>query len=166
MTTTSEQQTIGATTFTTPSDHELAMTRTFDAPLQLVFDAWTKPEHLRNWMLGRGDWTMTACDIDLRPGGAWRFAWQSSQGCGDMATSGTYRDVAPPTRLVSTESWGGDYPETINTLALDEVDGMTRVTKTIRYPSKAARDAVSKTGMRQGVAASLDRLATYLDGLF
>jgi uncharacterized protein YndB with AHSA1/START domain len=165
METATAEQTINGTTFSTPNDREVVIVRTFDVPLQLAFDAWTKPEHLRNWMVGHGDWTMTACEIDLRPGGAWRFAWRNTNGC-DMAIGGTYREVTPPARVVSTESWGGDYPETLNTLAFDEVGGLTRVSKTILYPTKAARDAASATSIRQGMAANLERLAAYLDELF
>jgi uncharacterized protein YndB with AHSA1/START domain len=149
------------TTFTTPSDREIVATRIFDAPRRLVFAAWTNPEHLPHWMLGPEGWAMPVCKIDLRPGGAWHFAWRKSDGT-EMEMRGVYREVTPPERLVSTESWGGDWPETLNTLLLTEENGRTTMTNTVLYPSKAARDAALKTGMREGMTMSFDRLAEYL----
>jgi uncharacterized protein YndB with AHSA1/START domain len=154
---------LGATMFATPSDRELVMTRIVDAPRRRVFDAWTSPEHLPHWMLGPGGWTMPVCEIDLRPGGAWRFVWRRSDGT-EMEMRGVYREVTPPGRLVSTESWGGDWPETLNTLALSEADGKTTITQTVLYPSKEARDAALETGMTSGVLQSFDRLAAHLGG--
>ena len=145
-------------TVATPTDCEIVMTRVFDAPRRLVFEAWTSPEHLPHWMLGPEGWTMPVCEVDLRPGGAWHFTWRRSDGT-EMGMHGVYREVAPPDRLVSTESWGGDWPETLNTLVLTEKDGKTTATLTILYPSKDARDAATKTGMTQGVSLSFDRLA-------
>src|SRR3954467_3204680 len=122
----------GATTFTTPSDREIAITRVFDAPRRLVFEAWTNPEHLPNWMLGPGGWTMPVCEIDLAPGGAWHFVWRNDSG-EEMAMRGLYRQVTPPKRVVTTEAWGGDWPSTTNTLELVGGDTRTTVTKTILY---------------------------------
>jgi uncharacterized protein YndB with AHSA1/START domain len=153
-----------ATTFTTPSDREIAVTRVFDAPRRLVFEAHTKPEHLRNWMLGPDGWTMPVCEIDLRPGGTWHFVWRRADGS-EMEMRGAYKEVVPPEKLVSTESWGGDWPETINTLTLSERDGKTTLTITILYPSKEARDAVLNTGMKDGMNQSFERLAEYLHSL-
>jgi uncharacterized protein YndB with AHSA1/START domain len=152
---------VGTTTFTTPSDRELVITRVVDAPRRLVWEAWTKPEHVPNWMLGPEGWTMPVCEIDLRPGGAWHFIWHGSDGT-EMEMRGEYREVAPPERLVSTESWGGDWPETINTLTLSEKDGKTTITQTVFYKSKEARDAALETGIREGVSTSFDRLGEYL----
>ena len=156
----SEEQ-MGATTFTTPSDRELVMTRVFDAPRRLVWEAWTSPEHLPQWMLGPSGWTMPVCEIDLRPGGAWHFVWRHADGRA-MAMRGVSREVVPPERLVSTESWGGDWPETINTLVLTEEEGKTTITQTVLYPSKEARDAALGTGMKAGVSLSFGRLDEYL----
>lgn len=153
-----------ATTFTTPSDREIAVTRVFDAPRRLVFEAHTKPEHLKNWMLGPDGWTMPVCEIDLRPGGMWHFVWRRADGS-EMEMRGVYREVVPPEKLVSTESWGGDWPETTNTLTLSEQDGKTTLTITILYPSKEARDAVLNTGMKDGMNQSFERLAEYLHSL-
>ncbi len=152
---------VGATTFTTPSDREIVMTRVVDAPRRLVFEAWTKPEHLPHWMLGPEGWTMPVCAIDLRPGGAWHFAWRRSDGT-EMEMRGVYREVTPPERLVSTESWGGNWPETLNTLVLSEEDGKTTITNTVLYSSKEARDAALQTGMKEGMSQGFDRLDEYL----
>ena len=155
---------VRTTTFTTPSDREIVMTCVVDAPRSLVFDAWSKPEHLPRWMLGPGGWTMPVCEIDLRPGGAWHFVWRRSDGT-EMEMRGVYREVTPPGRLVSTESWGGDWPETLNTVILSEEGGKTTITQTVLYPSKEARDAALQTGMTSGVSESFDRLAAYVGGL-
>lgn len=152
---------VGVTTFTTPSDRELVMARVFDAPRRLVFDAWTSPEHLPHWMLGPSGWTMPVCEIDLRPGGAYRYVWRRSDGT-EMGMGGVYKEITPPERLVATESWGGDWPETINTLTLSEEDGKTTISLRVLYPSKEARDAALKTGMKDGVSLSFDRLAGHL----
>ncbi len=150
------------TTVTTPSDREIVLTRSFDAPRRLVFDAFTKPEHIPHWLLGPEGWSMTLCEIDLRPGGAWRFAWRNSDGS-EMAMNGVYREVVPPERLVNTESWGGDWASTTNTVTFsEEDDDTTTVTTIILYPSKEARDAALKSGMKEGVNLSYNRLADYL----
>jgi uncharacterized protein YndB with AHSA1/START domain len=150
-----------ATTFTTPSDREIVITRVFDAPRRLVWEAWTRPEHVRHWLLGPEGWTMPVCEIDLRPGGTWHFVWRHANGS-EMAMRGVYQEIVPPERLVSTDSWGGDWPETLNTLTLTEADGKTTITQRILYPSKEARDAALQTGMKEGMAAGFDRLDVYL----
>ncbi len=150
-----------ATTFTTPSDLEIVSTRVVDAPRKLVWEAFTRPEHVRHWMLGPEGWSMPVCEIDLRPGGGWHFTWRRAEGT-EMEMRGVYREVTAPERLVQTESWGADWPETVNTLTLTEANGRTTITQRILYPSKEARDAALKTGMKEGVAQSFDRLARYL----
>jgi uncharacterized protein YndB with AHSA1/START domain len=151
----------GTLQVTTPTEREIVMTRVFDAPRSLVFEAWTNPEHLPHWMLGPEGWTMPVCEIDLRPGGAWHFVWRRADGT-EMAMSGMYKEVTPPERLVSTESWGGNWAETLNTLTLSEENGKTTITNTILYPSKEARDAALKTGMKEGASQGFDRLDEYL----
>ena len=151
----------GMTTVATPSDREIVVTRVIDAPRRLVFDAWTSPKHVPHWMLGPDGWTMPVCEIDLRPGGAYRFVWRNAEGV-EMDIRGTYRCSTPPERLVSTESWGGDWPETHNTLVLSEAGGKTTLTVTVLYPSREARDAALATGMTGGMAQGYDRLETYL----
>ena len=156
-----EASRVGATTFATPSDREFVAARVVDAPRSLVFDAWTNPEHVPNWMLGPEGWTMPVCEIDLRPGGAWHFVWRDPQGA-EMEMRGEYREVLRPERLVSTESWGAEWPETINTVVFSEAGGKTTVTITVLYPSKEARDAALETGMKEGMESTFDRLDKHL----
>jgi uncharacterized protein YndB with AHSA1/START domain len=151
----------GATTFATPSDREIAVTRAIAAPRAVVFDAWTNATHVPHWMLGPDGWSMPVCEIDLRPGGTWRFVWRRDDGA-ELSLEGTYREVVPPERLVSTESWGGDWPETLQTMLFSEQDGTTTITVTVLYPSKDARDAALRTGMKEGMSASFERLAAYM----
>jgi uncharacterized protein YndB with AHSA1/START domain len=155
---------IGVLTLTTPSDREVLITRTVDAPRRLVFDAWTRPEHLSQWLLGPAGWTMPVCEIDLRPGGAWHYGWRRADGTG-LDMHGEYREVSPPERLVFTERWGGDWPETLHTLVLTERDGRTTMAQSVLYPSREARDAALATGMNDGLTASYERLDTLLRGL-
>jgi len=146
---------------TMPTDREIVMTRVFDAPRRLIFDAWTKPQHVPQWLLGPPGWSMPVCEIDLRPGGAWRFVWRKASGA-EMEISGVYREIQPPERLVCTEKWGPEWPETLNTLLFSEEDGRTTLTCTFLYPSKEARDAAFQTGMKDGASQSYDRLDEYL----
>ena len=152
---------VGETTFTTPSDREIAATRVVDAPRSLVWEAHTEPQHLQQWLSGPDGWTLPVCEIDLRPGGKWHFVWRGPDGT-EMEMRGEYREVTPPERLVQTESWGGDWPETLNTLVLTEGDGKTTITQTVLYPSKEAREAALGTGMKEGWSASYDRLDDYV----
>jgi uncharacterized protein YndB with AHSA1/START domain len=115
-------------------------------------------------MLGPQGWSMPVCEIDLRPGGAWRFIWRRSDGS-QLEMGGVYREVKPPERLVSTESWGDGWPETLNTLLLSEKSGKTLITQHVRYPSKEARDAALNTGMQDGMSESFDWLEAYLERL-
>ena len=149
---------------TTPSELEVCMTRVFDAPRHLVFEAWTSPAYVPKWMLGPDGWTMPVCEIDLRPGGAWLFVWRKSDGT-EMQMHGLYKEVSPPDRLVSTEAWGGDWPETLNTLVLTEKNGKTTASVTVLYPSKAARDRAMATGMLEGATLSFNRLAAIVSSM-
>jgi len=154
---------VGETTFTTPSDREIEMTRLFDAPRELVFETFTNPEHVPHWFGPRG-WSVPVCEIDLRPGGAWRYVLGGPNG-EEMGMSGVYRELAPPERVVTTASFD-DYPgESLNTLTLTEEDGKTRYTVTVLYADKATRDAVLASGMSEGAAETLERLAERLDSL-
>jgi uncharacterized protein YndB with AHSA1/START domain len=154
---------LGGFQVTTPSDREIAMERTFEAPRVLVFQALSKPEFVRRWLLGPDGWEMTVCNIDLRVGGSYRYEWRHADGS-EMAMGGIYREVLPPERLVTTEkfdeSW---YPgEAVGTMVLVENEGRTRLTLTVMYDNKEARDFVLKTPMEEGVAAGYDRLAKLL----
>ena len=143
---------------TTPSDQEIRMTRLFDAPRSLVFEAMTKPEHVRRWWgcLGEG-YSVPVCEIDLRPGGAWRFV--SRHPHGEAAFHGEYREIVPPSRLVFTEIFE-EFPDSVSVVTAEftEEGGKTRLTATARYPSLDVRDAVIASGMARGAAISYDRL--------
>src|SRR5215475_3246017 len=129
----------GTVKVTTPSDREVVVTRSFDAPRRLVFEAWTKPEYIQRWMLGPEGWTMPVCKIDLRVGGEWHFVWRRGSGT-EMSMRGTYKEIKPPERLVSTESWGPEWPETLNTVFFFKQKTAYEMTLTILYVSKEARD--------------------------
>lgn len=150
------------TTFSTPSDVEIVSTRVFDAPRQLVWDVHTKPEHVSQWMSGYEGWSMPVCEMDLRPGGKWHYVWRKDGGDESMEMTGEFREVSPPERLVNTEAWGGEFPETLTTTVFTEEDGRTRVTCTVLYPSKEARDRAMETGMEDGWAYSYEQLDEYL----
>jgi len=151
----------GVTDYATPSETEVVITRVVDAPRELVFDMWTKPEHLPQWMTGPEGWTMPVCEVDLRPGGRWHFVWRKAEG-EEMGMGGEYREVVRPERIVNTESWGPEWPETVNTMVLMETNGRTIMTLTIAYPSREARDAALATGMKEGSDISYARLDRYL----
>jgi uncharacterized protein YndB with AHSA1/START domain len=144
---------------TTPTDREIVMTRVFDAPRNLVFDAHTKPELLKRWLHGPDGWLLTVCEIDLKVGGKYRYVWHHADGR-EMGMGGVYREIVSPERLVSTELFDEDWTggEVLGTLTLMEHSGRTTLTQTLLYPSKEIRDNVLKSGMERGVAASYDRL--------
>jgi uncharacterized protein YndB with AHSA1/START domain len=148
---------------TTPSDREIAMTRVFDAPRRLVFDAHTKPELVKRWLLGPPGWTMPVCEIDLRVGGSYRYVWHGQNGS-EMGMRGIYREIMPAERIVCTESFDDPWyeGEAVGTTVFVERGGKTTLTTTVLYASKEVRDAVLKSPMEQGVAASYDRLADLL----
>jgi len=153
----------GTLKLTTPTDCEISMTRVFDAPRRLVFDAFTKPELVKRWLLGPPGWTMPVCEIDLRVGGAYRYVWRHADGK-EMGMGGIYREIVPQERLVCTElfdeAW---YPgEALVTTILAEQGGRTTLTSTMLYVWQETRDAVLKSGMERGVAASYDRLEELL----
>jgi uncharacterized protein YndB with AHSA1/START domain len=144
---------------TTPSDREITITRLFDAPRHLVFEAMTRPEHVRNWWGCLDErYSVTECKIDLRVGGAWRFVGKGPDGQ-NPAFYGIYREISAPDRLVYTEIFE-PFPEveSVVTQILTEERGKTRITVTSVYPSLEVRDMVLKTGMEYGAAISYDRL--------
>src|SRR6202521_5045420 len=134
----------GTLKLTTPSDRELAMTRVFDAPRRLVFDALTKPELVKQWLLGPPGWSMPVCEIDLKVGGKYRYVWRQDSDGTEMGMGGVYREIVAPERLVSTEKFDEAwYPgEAVGTIVLSEQGGTTTVTQTVLYQSQEARDAV------------------------
>jgi uncharacterized protein YndB with AHSA1/START domain len=137
------------------------VTRVFDAPRRLVFDALTRCEHLQQWMFGPEGWTMPVCEMDLRPGGKVRWGWRKD-GENEMTITGVVKEISPPERMVMTESWGEPWPDALNTLVLTEQNGKTTMTLTMLYPSKEARDAALQTGMTDGMSMSYDRLEALL----
>ena len=150
---------------TTRGDREIVITRAFDAPRKLVFDAFTRPELLKQWLLGPDGWSMPVCEIDLKVGGKYRYVWRRDKDGTEMGMGGVYREIVAPERIVATEkfdqSW---YPgESVGTSVLTEQGGKTTLTQTILYESREARDGVLKSGMEKGVVASYDRLAKLLE---
>jgi len=149
-----------ALTVATPSDREIVMTRVFDAPRHLVFEAWTKPEHLLRWF-GPHSCPLVACEIDFCVGGAWRYILRGPDGR-DMVMRGVYQDITRPERVISTESFD-DYPgESINTMTFSEENGKTTLTTKVLYGSKEVRDAVLRAGMERGAAETYDRLEEHV----
>jgi uncharacterized protein YndB with AHSA1/START domain len=149
---------------TTRGEREIVMTREFNAPRRLLFDAFTKPELVRQWLLGPPGWSMPVCEIDLKVGGKYRYVWRQDSDGTEMGMGGVYREIVAPERLVSTEKFDEAwYPgEAVGTIVLSENGGKTTVTQTILYESREARGAVLKSGMEQGLAASYNRLAEML----
>src|SRR4051812_33332594 len=150
----------GTLQVTTPTDREIVMTRVFDAPRQLVFDAFSKPELLKRWFGPRG-WSLTVCEVDPRVGGGFRFVLRGPDG-NEMGMRGVYRELVPPERSVHVESFD-DYPgESEVTAVWVEQAGKTTMTATVRYPSPEVRDIVVRSGMEHGAAESYDKLAELL----
>ena len=142
---------------------EILMTRTFNATSDLVFDALTKPELVKRWLLGPPGWSMPVCEIDLKVGGKYRYVWRNEDGR-EMGMQGTYREVVRPDRIVNTErfdeAW---YPgEALITTTLIEKDGSTTLQTTMLMESREARDEVLESGMESGVIVSYDRLEEIL----
>jgi uncharacterized protein YndB with AHSA1/START domain len=150
---------------TTPSDREVRMTRLFDAPRQLVFEVMSKPEHVKEWWgrLGPG-YSVPVCEIDFRPGGKWRFVNRHPNG--DAVFYGEYREISAPERIVFTEIFE-PFPDAVSivTSVLTEEGGKTRLTATVRYPSREVRDMVIGTGMSKGAGISYDRMEDLLASL-
>ena len=150
---------------TTLSDLEIRLTRLFDAPRRLVFEAMTKPEHVKNWWGRLGDgYSVPVCEIDFRPGGAWRFVNRHPKG--EAAFHGEYQEIEPPSRVVFTEIFE-QFPDSVSvvTTELSDEDGKTRLTATVRYPSLMVRDMVLASGMAKGAGISYDRLEDLVEEL-
>jgi uncharacterized protein YndB with AHSA1/START domain len=147
-------------------EREIVMTRVFDAPRRLVFDAFTKPELVKRWLTGPPGWTLAVCEIDLRVGGSLRYMWRGPAG-EEMGMRGVFREITPPDRIVGTEKFDQAwYPgEAVGTVVLTEQGGKTTLTQTIVYESREARDIVLKSPMDQGLGMSYDHLADLLASL-
>jgi uncharacterized protein YndB with AHSA1/START domain len=150
----------GTLQVTTPADREIVLTRIFDAPRHLVFEAFSKPELLKRWF-GPHGWSLVVCDVDFRTGGGFRFVLRGPDGT-EMGMRGVYRELQPPGRSVHSESFD-DFPgESVVTAVFTETDGKTTLTATVLYPSREVRDAVIQSGMEHGAAESYDKLADLL----
>jgi len=154
----------GALQVTARGDREIVMTRVFSAPRTLVFDAFTKPELVKQWLLGPDGWSMPVCEIDLRVGGRYRYVWRRDKDGMEMGMAGVYREIVVPERIVSTEQFDQSWyeGEAVGTLLLVERGGKTTVTQAMQYESRATRDAVIQSPMESGVARSYDRLEELL----
>lgn len=152
----------GSFQVTTPSDQEIRLTRLFDAPRRLVWEAMSKPEHVKQWWgrLGEG-YSVPVCEIDFRPGGTWRMVNRHPKG--EAAFHGEYREIDPPSRVVFTEIFEA-FPDSVSVVTAEftEEDGKTRLITTVRYPSLQVRDMVMASGMAHGAGISYDRLEDLL----
>jgi uncharacterized protein YndB with AHSA1/START domain len=150
----------GSLKVTTPTDREIVLTRVFDAPRHLVWEAFTRPELLERWF-GPRNWSLVVCEVDLRVGGGFRFVLRSPDGR-DLGMRGTYRELVPGERAIHTESFD-DFPgESTVTTVLVEQKGTTTLSATLLYPSREIRDAVIQSGMEHGAGESYDKLAELL----
>jgi uncharacterized protein YndB with AHSA1/START domain len=148
----------GTLQITTPTDREIVMSRVFNAPRSLVFEAMADPELLPQWLSGPPGWSMIECENDLKVGGSFRYLWRGPDGA-EMTMRGVYHEVVPPQRVVRTESIElGDtlLGEQLATATYSENEGKTTFSVTLRYASKEDRDATIASGMERGVATSYD----------
>ena len=153
----------GTLEVTTPSPREVVLTRVFDPPRHLVYEALTRPELVKRWF-GPHGWSLVVCEIDLRVGGTWRYVLEGPDGR-SMGMGGEYHEIVPGERTVHTESFD-DYPgDSVVTVVLTEHEGRTTLTGTVRYESQEVRDAVIASGMEHGAAETYDRLAELLPSL-
>ena len=147
----------GSAVVTLPSDDEILITRAFDAPAHLVFEAWTTPDLVKRWWGGdRGE--VTEAGIDLRIGGRWRWVMIANGGF-EVAFSGEFLEIDRPHRIVRTEVFELiPDAEGVSTTTFRETDGVTTLTILIRYPSQQHRDAAIASGMEGGLQVALDHL--------
>jgi uncharacterized protein YndB with AHSA1/START domain len=152
------------TTLAVVGDRALVITRVFDAPAQLVFEAITRPEHVRRWWAPRSRGEMVTCEVDLRVGGGWRYVMRTARG--EVGFSGTFRAIEPPHRLVQTEIFD-PFPDSVSvvTVTLAEAGGKTTLTSHVEYPSKLVRDQVLASGMEHGMRESYRQLTELVGGL-
>ena len=148
---------------TTPADHEIVITRLFDAPRRLVFDAMTRPEHVRRWWgLLDERYSVPVCEIDLRPGGAWRFVGRGPMG--EVVFYGVYREITPPERMVYTEIFepaavgGSEATANVITVTFEERNAKTEVVSRTLCQSQKIRDTILESGMEHGMRETMDQL--------
>ena len=151
---------------TTPSDREIVLTRTFNAPRRLVWEAVTKPEHVRKWY-GCSAMTLAECSIDLRVGGSYRFTMRAPDGV-DHTMTGVYQDIVVPERIIHTERYettGLITPFALVTMSLTEQAGRTRLQTVVLHANKESRDGHLNSGMESGARETFDRLEALLASL-
>jgi uncharacterized protein YndB with AHSA1/START domain len=153
----------GSATVTLPSDTEVLITRSFDAPAALVYKAYTTPDLVRRWWgFESSEWLV--CEVDLRVGGQWRFVTRDDDM--EVGFHGEYKEIDAPTRLVATEVYEGipesDDSGALNTVTLDEVDGVTTLSILVQFAKQEYRDAMLESGMESGMQISYDRLEDVL----
>lgn len=149
-------------TVTTPSDREVRVTRTFDAPAPLVFDFHTKPDYVKQWLLGPPGWTMPVCEIDLSVGGSYRYVWRSDDGSREFGIQGQFTEIVSPERIVGVETMDGQPGDVQVTITFEDQGPKTRFTITMRFDSRETRDLALETGMTDGMGMSYDRLQEQL----
>ena len=150
-----------------PSDQEILITRTFDAPRDIVWQMWTKAEHLQQWWGPKG-WSLPVCEIDFRPGGTWFYCMQGPDGMQSCGKA-TYLEIEAPERIVYEDAFTDadgnsleEMPVGHIILRFAEAGGKTTVINNVRYPTKADRDKVIEMGMEVGIDQTLNRLEAYL----
>lgn len=148
-------------------EREIVGTREFNAPSEMVWDAWTKPELLRRWLLGPDGWVMKVCEVDLRVGGAYRYVWHKEKTDYTMGVGGVFLEVEKPRRLMNNEKFDEAwYPGgMVGTLEFVEKGGKTLMYQTLRYDTREARDMVLKSPMEEGLVAGYNRLDDVLASL-
>ncbi len=152
-------------TVSTPSDREIVMTRTFDAPRDLVFEAHSSCEHMSNWW-GPRKYEVASCEMDFRPGGSWRIVHKSSDEPEEFGFRGEFREIVRPERIEWTFEWEGMPGHVaVETFTLEEQDGKTLITATSVYDTVEDRDGMLQSGMEDGAAESYERLDEYLETL-
>jgi uncharacterized protein YndB with AHSA1/START domain len=152
-------------TVTLPSDLEIAMERTFDAPRALVFEAFTKAEHMRHWW-GFKESTFLVCEFDARPGGAWRMVSRGADGGPEHGFRGEIREFVPPERFTWTFEWEGLPGHiSVETMSFEEQDGKTTYRSLTRFDTVEDRDGMLQTGMADGANESFEQLDAYLKTL-
>ena len=143
----------------TPNDNEIHLIRKFDAPPRLVFEALTRPDLVRRWLLGPDGWTMPVCEIDLRVGGAYRYRWRSETTGEEFGFVGVFKEITPTSRIVHTEGMDGvEGSQSLVTSLFEPQGSGTRLTMIQWFADKTTRDMVVATGMADGVGRSYERL--------
>ena len=155
------------TTMTRQSEREFSMERLFDAPRELVWQAWTKPEHLAHWWGPKG-WTLPVCKVDFRPGGVWHYCMRGPEGEESWGKA-IYREIVEPERLVYHDAFADaegnvlqEMPEMVITVTFEEHDGQTKVIARAQFASPADLEKVLALGMVEGLTQTWDRLEAYL----